>query len=304
MKNRLTGLIAAVHTPMQADGSLRIEQVEQQLAHLLRSGVHGVFVAGTTGEGLSLTMEERMALSSRWIEAARGTDMKVLIHVGHNSLPAARALAEHAGQCGAWGISAMAPCFFKPAGIPELITFLEGIAAAAPSIPFYFYDIPALTGVNLSMVEFLGLGCARLPNLAGIKYTNEDLAQFQECGGLDDGAYDILFGCDEALLAGLALGAQGAVGSSYNFAASLYRRILSAYDKGDLDTARAQQRQAALMIGLLKGYGYSAAAKAVMAMVGVDCGPVRPPLKQISKDRIRSLRQDLETIGFFEWVRS
>ena len=230
--------------------------------------------------------------------------MKVLVHVGHNSLPAARALADHAGQCGAWGIAAMAPCFFKPRDLTELISFLEGIATVVPSMPFYYYDIPALTGVNLSMPDFLSQGRVRLPNLAGIKYTNDDLAQFLECVQLLDGAYDILFGCDEALLAGLALGARGAVGSSYSFAAPLYQRIISAHNAGDLDTARKEQYRSARMIKVLKGYGYSAAAKAVMAMIGVDCGPVRPPLKPLSEDRIRQLRRDLDSIGFFEWTRS
>jgi len=300
MKNRLTGLIAAVHTPMHDDGSLWIEQVEQQFTHLLKSGVDGVFVGGTTGESLSLTMEERMALTSRWTEVARDTDMKVLVHVGHNSLPAARALADHAGQFGAWGIAAMAPCFFKPRDLSELISFLEGVATVVPALPFYYYDIPALTGVNLSMTDFLAQGRARLPNLAGIKYTNDDLAQFLECIQFDKGAYDILFGCDEALLAGLALGAKGAVGSSYNFAAPLYQRIISAYNTGDLDAARADQQRSAGIIRVLKGYGYSAAAKAVMAMKGVDCGPVRPPLKRLSEEQIQSLRQDLDLIGFFE----
>ena len=73
MKRRLTGLIAAVHTPMHEDGSIWIEQVEQQFTHLVKSGVSGVFVAGTTGEGLSLTVEERMAVTGRWIDVAKGT---------------------------------------------------------------------------------------------------------------------------------------------------------------------------------------------------------------------------------------
>ena len=116
--------------------------------------------------------------------------------------------------------------------------------------------------------------------------------------------YDILFGCDEALLAGLALGARCAVGSSYNFAAPLYRRIVSAYNAGDLDVARAEQYRSVRMIQVLQGYGYSAAAKAVMALIGVDCGPVRTPQKPLSEDQIRSLHRDLDSIGFFEWSRS
>ena len=165
MNEHLTGLIAAVHTPMHDDGSLWFAQVEQQFNLLLKSGVEGVFVAGTTGESLSLTVEERMEITDRWIEAAAGSSMKVLVHVGHNSLPVAQALADHAGRYGAWGIAAMAPCFFKPAGLSELIAFLQPIASAAPALPFYYYDIPALTGVVLPMVDFLRDGHVCIPCL-------------------------------------------------------------------------------------------------------------------------------------------
>lgn len=304
MNTRLKGLIAAAHTPMHDNGALWIEQVEHQLAHLLASNVKGVFVGGTTGESLSLTVEERMQLSSRWIEAAEGSDMKVIIHAGHNSLPAAQALAKHAGRLGAWGVAAMAPSFFKPDSVADLIGFMDKIASAAPESPFYYYHIPAMTGVGLSMPQFLSQAGAKIPNLAGIKYTHEDLSQFQECLGVFGGSYDILFGSDEALLAGLCLGARGAIGSSYNFAAPLYHRIISAYEQGDLEGARADQRRSAWMIRVLKGYGYPAAAKAMMSMAGVDCGPVRSPLKPLSEKKMQSLQRDLYSIGFFEWAWS
>lgn len=299
--DRLTGLIAATHTPMRTDGSVDLERVDDQARHLVRTGVRGAFVGGTTGESLSLTVEEREALAARWTHVARGTPLAVIVHVGHNALADSRRLAAHAQELGAVAIAAMAPCFFRPRTVRELAEHLAPVAAAAPETPFYYYDIPALTGVALPMPELLA-AADRIPTFAGIKYTNSDLAMLQECLAFGDGAFDILFGTDEALLAGLALGTRGAVGSTYNFAAPVYHRILAAFEAGDFDTARAWQRRSVALVRVIAAYGYAAAAKSVMALIGVDCGPARLPLAALDERQVAALRRDLEALGFFEWI--
>jgi len=97
----LTGLVAATHTPFKSDGSLNLAVVETQAARLLAAGVSAAFINGTTGECLSLSLEERRTLAQRWFEVARGTDLKISVHVGSNCLPDARALATQAEQLGA-----------------------------------------------------------------------------------------------------------------------------------------------------------------------------------------------------------
>jgi N-acetylneuraminate lyase len=303
MTQKLIGLIAAVHTPMSEDGSVRLDQIRDLAAHLKDSGVQGVFVAGTTGECLSLTVQERLDLTRRWVEEGVRVGLKVIIHVGHNCLPSAQRLAAHAEQNKADAIAAMAPNYFKPDSVPLLLDFCEAVACQAPTLPFYYYDIPLLTGVSLPMELFLQQGKARIPTLTGIKYTNPDLIQFQRCLHLEDGAFDILFGCDEALLAGLVLGAQGAVGSTYNFAAPLYSRIIRAFQAGDLKTARAEQHRSVLLVDLLYRHGFSGSAKAIMSMIGLDLGPVRLPLKNLDEPKKEALRKELESIGFFDWRR-
>src|SRR5688572_32020682 len=165
--NKLHGLIAATHTPFHPDGSLNLAVVETQAAHLLRNGVKTVFIGGTTGESSSLTVEERLALAKRWSEVARGTEIKVIVHVGGNCIADARALAAQAQQLGATAISALSPSYFKPRSLQTLIACCADIASAAPDIPFYYYDIPSLTGVSFPMAEFLCGGRDRIPNLAG-----------------------------------------------------------------------------------------------------------------------------------------
>lgn len=299
----LFSLVAATHTPFHPDGSLHLGIVEKQAAHLLKQGVRFAFIGGTTGESASLTVEERLALTQRWMEATRGTDLRVVVHVGANCLADARALAAQAGQLGAAAISALAPSYFKPRSLDLLIACCADIAAAAPATPFYYYDIPVLTGVSFPMTDFLAQAPARIPTLAGLKFTNPDLMAYQLCLRVAGGKWDLPFGVDEHFLGALAMGAQGAVGSGYNFAAPIYLRLMKAFAAGDLATARTEQFRGVQLVQLLAGHGYMGAAKAVMGMLGVEVGPPRLPNASLTADQVRTLRGQLETLGFFDWIR-
>ncbi|MCX7935226.1 MAG: dihydrodipicolinate synthase family protein, partial [Planctomycetota bacterium] len=233
------GLIAAPFTPMLPDGGLHLAAIPAYADFLRRNGMIGVFVNGTTGEGQSLTTAERKAVADAWVAAAKG--LKVFVHVGHVSLAEAQDLAQHAQSVGAFAIAACAPYFFKPASASALAQALAPIAAAAPNLPFYYYHIPAMTGVDVPVAAFLQAAAQSIPNLAGAKFTYENLLDFQLCLRAEGGRFDMLFGRDEFLLAGLALGAQGGVGSTYNFAAPLYVEIIAACKRGDFAAARDLQ---------------------------------------------------------------
>ena len=204
---------------------------------------------------------------------------------------------------GADAIGAMAPIFFKPASVDELIDWFALIIEPAPETPFYFYDIPSMTGVSLDTAEFLRRARKRLPSLVGVKFANRDQDLLAECMKVEKGAFDILFGTDEMLLTGLEIGCRGAVGSSYSVAASLYHRIIQSFDKGNLATAQKLQAQCVQFIEILYEYGYLPATKSVLKMLGVDCGPARPPLSNLSDGDEDKLRSELEEIGFFDWIK-
>jgi dihydrodipicolinate synthase/N-acetylneuraminate lyase len=206
---KLTGLIAASHTPFHGDFSLNLNCVPEQAAHLAANGVAGAFVAGTTGECHSLTTDERAELFAAWGEAARAHGVKFIAHIGHNNLPDARALAVAAQRAGADAISAMAPIFFKPKDAAALVDWFAHITEPAREMPFYFYDIPVMTGVTIDTTEFVERAADELPAFAGVKYTNTDREQLRRILEMD-GAPDMLFGCDEELLEGWELGCRGA----------------------------------------------------------------------------------------------
>lgn len=297
----LQGFIAAPHTPFRTDGSLWLEQVAVQAQHLVRTGVSGAFVGGTTGESTSMTTAERCQLFEAWCGAAADLSLQVVAHVGHNCQQDAMTLARHAAELGANAISAFAPSYFKPASLDDLIQFLQPITQSAEGCPFYFYDIPSMTGVQFSMLELLQRAPEELPSLAGLKATTADLMGLQECLDYGRAQFDILFGMDEILLSVLPLGVSGAVGSTYNFAAPLYVELVKAFEDGDFEQARSLQLKSVQIVRCLASYGFMPAAKSAMAMIGVDCGICRPPARNLSETQKQSLRSDLENLGFFDW---
>jgi N-acetylneuraminate lyase len=298
MPGTLNGLIPAAHTPFHPDGRLNLAIVERQAELFRESGLGTVFVGGTTGECASLTLDERKALCERWLEAA-GDSLRIAVHAGDNCKASAIALAAHARGAGAAAVAAMAPSYFKPASVADLIEFLIPIAAQADPLPFYYYHIPVMTGVRLPVTEFLHEARFRIPNLRGLKFSHDDLVDLQGCVAADGGAFDVLFGFDEALLAGLCLGARGAVGGTYNFAGPHYLRLMRAFQQGDVAAARKAQLEAAEMVKTLASFGFIAASKAVMAMIGVDCGPVRPPLRNLSPTQLAALADKLASFEGF-----
>jgi N-acetylneuraminate lyase len=285
-------LIPAAHTPFHHDGALNLEVVAGQARFFLECGVKGVFIGGTTGECASLAVDERKALCDRWVDIA-GDTLQIAVHVGDNCLANAVELAAHARQAGATAVAAMSPSYFKPSTIADLVDFCIPIAAEVDPLPFYFYHIPGTTGVRLPMSDFLHHAQFKIPNLRGLKYSHDDLTQLQLSTAFADGAFDVLYGCDESLLAGLCLGVRGAVGSTYNFAAPHYHRIIRAFESGDLAKARTLQLQSAEMIQTLNSFGFMAASKAVMSLVGVDCGPVRAPIRNLTPGQLDALANQL-----------
>jgi N-acetylneuraminate lyase len=294
---KLTGIIAAPFTAMRPDGSLNLDLIPEHAAYLIETGVSGAFVCGTTGEGQSLSTRERMEVAERWMEAA-GSKLKLIVHVAHNSVEESQQLARHAEKIGAHAIASLGPTFFKPSSVEQLIDFCVPTAAAAPSLPFYYYHIPVMTGLNLPMLDFLRAASKRIPNLAGLKFTDENLMSFLQCVNFEDGRFNIFFGRDEMLLAALALGATGAVGSTYNYMASVYLKLADAFRAGNMDEARRWQTLSVNIIDVMVRQGGLAAGKAMMGMMGLDCGPVRPPLRNLSADELVRFRNELELAGF------
>jgi len=301
---KLNGLIAAPFTPMKEDGSLNLPVVEKYARKLKQDGIQGVFVCGTTGEGYSLTLEERKLVLLEWLRFQK-RDFKVIAHVGCISYFQSAELARHASEAGVSAISAMGPSFFQPTRADELVGYCARIAQEAPEVPFYYYHIPAMSGVNVSMKQFLTQASVTIPNLQGIKFTHNNLMEMQQCMMFGDGSLDIVHGYDEVLLGGLALGAKAAIGSTYNYMGPLYCQLISQFGEGNLEAARDLQRYSVKVVEVLLKYrGGVVCGKAIQSLSGIECGPCRLPLQTLSDDEIYALQKDLDAIEFFEIINN
>jgi len=296
---KINGIVAATFAAYQADGSLNLAIIPQLVDKLVADGVAGAYICGTNGEGPNMTVEERMAIAEAYVKAANKR-IFVLVHVGHTSIQECKKLAAHAAQIGADAFSSVAAFYFKPTSVQNLVDCMAEIASAAPELPFYYYHMPTLTGVGMDMVEFLALGEQKIPNLAGIKYTASTLHEFQACLNYKDGKYEVLSGYDEMLLSALAVGAVGAIGSTYTFAAPVYLEIIKLFRNNDLTAAGALQLKVVDFIRCIIKHPSIAAQRAIMKMMGYDLGNARLPLVPLSSDKFIELKADLTKAGFFE----
>lgn len=298
---KIIGLIDAPFTPFHQDGSINLEPIPAYAALLARNGLKGVFINGSSGEGYMLTEEERMQLAEAWM-AAVPEGFKVIVHVGSTCVRSSRHLAEHAQKIGAWGIGAMATPFPRIGRIEELVKYCEEIAAGAPNLPFYYYHIPAFNNAFLSMYDFLKAVDGRIPNFAGIKYTFESLYEYNRCRRYKDGKFDMLHGQDETILPCLAMGgAQGGIGGTTNYNGRALTGIIEAWNEGNLEKARELQNFSQDVIDVICHFrGNIVGGKRIMKLIGLDLGPNRTPFQNMTDEEEVRMKQELETINFFE----
>ena len=298
---KLIGLINAPFTPFYKDGEVNYEPIAAYADMLVKNGLKGVFINGSSGEGYMLTEEERMMLAERWMEVAP-KNFKVIVHVGSTCVRSSSRLAEHAQKIGAWGIGAMAPPFPKVNRVEELAKYCEKIACAAPELPFYFYHIPAFNGAYLSMVAFLEAVDGRIPNFAGIKYTYESLYEYNQCRLYKNGKFDMLHGQDETILPCLAMGgAQGGIGGTTNYNGCNLVGIIDAWNAGDLEKARELQNFSQEVFNVICHFrGNIVGGKRIMKLIGLDLGDNRIPFQNMTDEEEIRMKAELNAIHFFD----
>lgn len=298
----LQGLIAAPFTPMHADGSLHLELIPDYYALLKANGITGAFICGSTGEGVSLTLKEKKAIAEAWAACSKNdSSFSVMPLLGGTCIADAKELAIHAQSIGLDAVSFTAPSYFKPANVQMLAECCKEIAAVVPDMPFYYYHIPVLTGVGFPMYDLLQAVDGLIPNFAGVKYTHEDFMDFLSCLQFKNGKYDMVWGRDENMLPALAIGTKASIGSTYNYAAPLYHRLIQAFEAGDLLSAQQLQQQSINMIRLLGKYGGIATGKAYMKLIGLNCGEFRLPVKNMDAIAFEQFKQEVATLSFEQY---
>lgn len=299
---KLTGLISAPHTPFDKNGEVNLAVIDQIAKLAIEQGVKGVYICGTTGEGLNCSVAERKSVAERWVSAAQGK-LSITVHTGALSIVDTLALTKHAQTLDIFATSVIAPCFFKPGSVDDLVAFCSTVAAAAPDKAFYYYH-SGMSGVMFDMEQFLIKADKLIPNLAGIKFNHVDLYEYQRCTRVCNGKFDIPFGVDEFLPGGLAVGAIGAVGSTYNYAAPLYLDIIEAFNNGEQETVTALMDKVISIIRPLVQYGGVAAGKAAMQLHGIDVGDPRLPIRALSAKEKEDVVAKMNDAGFLAHIKA
>ncbi|KAI8797119.1 N-acetylneuraminate lyase [Biomphalaria glabrata] len=288
---KIEGIVAAPATPLKDNGDLDLERVKDYVDFLVANSITGVFILGTLGEGMSLTVSERKQVTQAWVKY--GIDrLQVIAHIGAGNLRDSIDLSRHAQQVGVTALACMSPSYFRPANEAIMVDYLEQVAAAAPDTPFYYYCINFMTDVNLNTAKILELADGRIPNLRGVKMSSRELPSLLDCTSVCGGKFDVMIGSDEQLLTSVVLGVRTPIVSSYM--GNIVQRLREAFDVGDWETARTEQTLARKIMLISHKYGTSPAfGKAVLKCLGLPLGPVRLPVVDLTPELVENLKNDL-----------
>lgn len=294
------GLMCPPCTPFLENGDVNYDIIKRYVDHHVDFGVLNLFVTGTTGEGNSLTQSERKKVAEAWITAGKDRLKTILIHVGTGNLRDSQELAKHAQDIGADAISCVSPTYYKPETIDDYVSYMAQVAAAAPRLPFYLYDIDFITGLQFSMDEFFRLAKPRIPTLRGLKHTSPSFPSMNTLL-MRHSDSQVFLGSDEVYLEALSIGIDVTICNSY--LGHVLNRLKNAFDRGDIAAARLEQNRAIEVCNIRRKYGLSfpGGTKTILRAIGLDVGQPRSPLSPVSEATVDKVRKDLKAIGFFEW---
>jgi len=264
LETYLPGLYPAFLTPLTPEGKVSEPAVEQLIEYLLQAGMDGTYVGGSTGEGLLMDLQQREILVDRLARSMPGSK-RLIVHVGAADVNDAIRLAQHAAKAGAKAVSSL-----PPKGDQAMVQAFYAELAAQSPVPLVVYYFPKMAPNAFADADSL-LRICELSNVVGVKFTDFDLfllERIRQAGKI------VFNGYDEVLVAGLLMGANGGIGSTYNVMPKRYVALYEAARRGDWDQARELQREVNAVIRAMVRYPWLPAMKAVMAEQGFACGPV------------------------------
>lgn len=272
--NLENGVTPAMATPLQANGYHINETAVPQLVNfLIEKGVKGLFIGGTTGEGLVLALEERRRLHESAITAVNQR-VPILLHVGANDMKTAVSLTQHAVQLQPDAIVAIPPTFY---GVDDaaLAGYFQAIAATAPEIPLLLYDIPHMAINGISPALFTRLK-QELPTLAGVKTSRPDAQVIRQLIDVADGDLLVLVGNERIALGSLAMGADGLISGLSTAVPEPFVTLTQAIGSGNLAAARQAHQLINRLLDLLPARRIGG-IKQILAERGIPVGTAVPP---------------------------
>lgn len=287
LSSGLKGIISALPTPFNNEQQIDTESLKKLVRFNIEQGMHGLYVGGSTGEAFLQDVTEREKVLETVAEEA-GDKLTLIAHVGAISTRDSQLLARAAVKYGFDAISAVTP-FYYPFSFEEHYAHYQAIINEADGLPMVVYNIPALSGVKLSLDQINTL--VRLPGVQALKQTSGDLFQMEQIRRQHPEL--ILYnGYDEIFASGVIAGADGGIGSTYNIMGWRYKNILSAIEKGDIQTARRIQTECNKVIDTLIKTGVLAGIKSLLHFMNVINNPAcRKPFFPVNQKYLPELQQ-------------
>ena len=288
---KFKGVMPALVSPLDANEKINVPVLNQLLTDLLAKGADGFYLCGATGEGIAIDPEERMVLAEEAIKTV-GDRKPCIVQVASGNFEDAIRLAKHAEKVGAAAISATPPLFFSY-DKDDVYNYYKKLADAV-SIPMMIYYNPA-AGFHIN--ADIAAKMFEIDNVTAIKWTSSDYYQMMRLRDLTKGEMNIINGPDEMLLMGLSAGADGGIGTTYNFMFDIIRGIYDNFMRGDLETAREYQTRAIRIISVLLSYKIIPAAKAVLEAQGYAVGNATFPMKRYSDAEKATIVEQMKAAG-------
>ncbi len=275
-RHALAGVFPALITPFHDDGALNLDVLEPLAEFELLQGVHGFYVGGSTGEAFLQSVPERMLVLQQFARVVQGR-ARLIAHVGAISTADAARLAHTAADAGYDAISAIQP-FYYDFSTADVLEHYRTLADATP-LPLVVYNFPAKSARPLNTQDLLTL--LAHPKIIGIKHTSQNLYQLERLRKAVPQA--VLYnGFDEMFVGGVAMGADGGIGTTYNVMGRLFVQMFDAIHADNLAQAQALQTRANDVIDVLIDVGVFPGTKAMLKLLGVDCGPCRAPFGMLT----------------------
>lgn len=271
---RFKGIIPALVTPLNEDETINISVLKSLIDFLLNKGADGLYVGGATGEGLAVRTAERMVLADEAVKAMNGRK-PCIVQVANTDFNDAVILAKYAEKIGADAISATPPIFFKY-DEDDVYNYYKSLADAV-HIPVMIYYSPA---ANFPINAKFAARMFEIDNVTAIKWTSSDYYEMMRLKDLTHGEMNIINGPDEMLLMGLSAGADGGIGTTYNFMIDIIKAVYDNFMEGNIEKARENQILAGRIIAELKNYHTIPATKVIMEKMGFMVGNATFPMKR------------------------
>lgn len=276
MNRPFSGLWPAMLTPLDSAGRPALKEAEKLVRLFVKQELDGIYLLGSTGQGLLLSVAERMQIAECVVSAA-AKQIPVMVHVGAIATADAVTLASHAAKIGADAVSSVAPVYYR-FGADAVFEHYRQIGAAG-ALPFFVYHYSGVNSLTLGGRDYVDR-LLKLPNIAGLKFTDRDLYQLGLICNYAADRLQIFSGADELLCQAVLSGAAGAIGTFYNVWGPACRAARQATADGSADAGRQFMAvfQAVLDEVLSSQSTWSFIRAAMRIKYDIEIGPCRSPL--------------------------